>query len=145
MAVSDTIAPETKERASRIGEADLVIALPSCHSRELLDAAVAALRPVLQDLLPDRKAVILHPETAKPSTEESNEPAAPNALLPLVSLPAISRGAVSGTAGRSRTSLAVASGKCAGRARQRHDEFGSDFIDSGGLARIGGAGAESWF
>jgi hypothetical protein len=87
MAVPETIAPETKERASRIGEADLVIALPSCHSRELLDAAVAALRPVLQDLLPDRKAVILHPETAKPSTEESNEPAAPNALLHLFPYP----------------------------------------------------------
>jgi len=87
MAVSDTIAPETKERAARIGEADLVVALPSCHSRELLDEALAALRPVVQDLLPDRKAVILHPEAAKPSTEESNEPAAPNTLFHLFPYP----------------------------------------------------------
>jgi len=83
MAVSDTIAPETKERAARIGEADLVVALPSCHSRELLDAAVAALRPVVQDLLAERKVVILHPDAAKSSTEESNEPAAPDALFHL--------------------------------------------------------------
>ncbi len=64
MAVLDTIASEAKEHEDRNGEADLVVALPACQSREQLDAVVGGLSPVLPDLLPNGKTVFLCPETA---------------------------------------------------------------------------------
>ena len=64
MALLDTIAPEAKGHADRIGGADLVVALPSCQSWEQLEEAAAGLRSLLPDLLPGGKAVILHPDTA---------------------------------------------------------------------------------
>ena len=90
MAVLDTIAPEAKERADRVGEADLVVALPSCQSRELLDSVVSSLRPVLPDLLPNGKAVFLYPDTAVASTGGNGDlPAADESLqlFPYAMLP----------------------------------------------------------
>ena len=90
MAVSETITPEAKGSADRTGEADLVVALPSCQSREQLDEALAALRPVLPDLLPNGKTVILHPDTAvSPATENAGPSAADPSLqlLPITMSP----------------------------------------------------------
>lgn len=87
MAVLDTMAPEARELAGRIGEADLVVALPSCQSRELLDAAVAGLRPVLPALLPNGKTVILHPDTAIALMDGKTEQASDDASLHLFPYP----------------------------------------------------------
>ena len=77
MAVLDTIAPEAKEHADRIGEADLVVALPFCQTREQLDSAVESLRPVAPALLPNGKTVILHPDSAiAPAEANAEQPAA---------------------------------------------------------------------
>jgi hypothetical protein len=64
MAALETTSAEARERIERIGEADLVVALPSCHSAEMLEAAVAGLRSVLPGLLPDGKTVVLYPDSA---------------------------------------------------------------------------------
>ena len=74
MAALETTSAEARERIERIGEADLVVALPSCHSAEILEAAVAGLRPVLPALLPNGKIVVLHPDSAiavEPQDDES--------------------------------------------------------------------------
>ncbi|MGH9681283.1 MAG: hypothetical protein ACRD4Y_15155, partial [Candidatus Acidiferrales bacterium] len=68
------IAPEAKAHVDRIGKADLVVALPYCQSREQLDKAAASLRPVLSTMLPDGKAVVLHPNTATAAPESTDEP-----------------------------------------------------------------------
>ena len=85
MAVLETISAEARERVERIGEADLVVALPSCHSAELLDAAVAGLRPVLPGLLPNGRIVILHPDSATAVAPADAEPLIQ--LLPCVLSP----------------------------------------------------------
>ncbi|MEO8028426.1 MAG: hypothetical protein ABI823_18230, partial [Bryobacteraceae bacterium] len=85
MAALDTIAPETAESLDRIGKADLVVAAPSCLSPDLLAAAAAGLNPVLSALLPNSKAVLLHPVTA--ASEPSGEGAGENASLQLVPYP----------------------------------------------------------
>jgi hypothetical protein len=74
MAALDTIAPESKAHAERIGKTDLIVALPYCQSREQLDKAEGSLRPVLSALLPDGKAVVLHPNTATAAPEGTGEP-----------------------------------------------------------------------
>jgi len=87
VAVSDTMAPEAKEHADRIGEADLVVALPSCQSGESLDAAIGVLRPALPDFLPNQRIVILHPDTATNSIEVTAEQAGSDASFHLFPYP----------------------------------------------------------
>ncbi|HEY3739252.1 MAG TPA: hypothetical protein VGL53_05385 [Bryobacteraceae bacterium] len=64
MAVLENIVPEAREAVVRIGGADLIVAIPSCHTTEQLAAALPELCPVLEALLPDRPSVLLHPDTA---------------------------------------------------------------------------------
>ncbi|MBZ5642267.1 MAG: hypothetical protein LAO19_05875 [Acidobacteriia bacterium] len=86
MAVLDTITQETEGHADRTGEADLVVALPSCQSREQLDDAVAGLRTVLPELLPNGKTVILHPDTAVAAASEDAGPSAADTSLQLLAV-----------------------------------------------------------
>ncbi|MEO8050154.1 MAG: hypothetical protein ABI833_07030 [Acidobacteriota bacterium] len=86
MATLETTSAETKERVERIGEADLVVALPSCHNRELLEAAVSSLRAVVPELSSNGKVVILYPESANvdmPGDDESSLLLLPCALSPV--------------------------------------------------------------
>jgi hypothetical protein len=90
VAVMDTIAPEAKGHADRMGAADLVVALPSCQSRELLASAVDGLRAVLPELLPGGKTVLLCPEAAVLLAEGGAELPAADAsfqLLPMALSP----------------------------------------------------------
>jgi hypothetical protein len=75
MAAFETTSAEARERIERMGAIDLVLALPSCHSGELLETAVTGLRPVLSELLPAGKTVILHPDSANTNPPGSDETA----------------------------------------------------------------------
>jgi len=86
MAALDIIAPEARERVVGLGRADIVVALPSCQSMVLLDAALAVLRPALSAALPDRKIVILHPEKASPVTP-ADEPQSADSQCQLLPCP----------------------------------------------------------
>lgn len=72
MAGLDTISQEVRERAEKIGKVDLAVALPSCHSSDLLNSALAGLRPLLPGLLPNGKAAVLYPDTAIPAMPDGD-------------------------------------------------------------------------
>jgi len=74
MAALETISAEARERVEHIGEAGMVVALPSCHSSELLEAALAGLRPVLPALLANGRTVILYPDTAIAPAQSEDAP-----------------------------------------------------------------------
>ena len=64
MAVLDAITAESKDRLEKIGQAELVVALPSFRTGESLRAAAAGLESVLPTLPGGGKAVLLYPAMA---------------------------------------------------------------------------------
>jgi hypothetical protein len=65
MAVTDAITSEIKAGAERIGNASLVVALPSCTNQDSLYAAGIGLQQTLAYLSPGERAVILHSPAIK--------------------------------------------------------------------------------
>ncbi len=80
MAEADTLSPEIEQRVAALGEADVVVVMPTLATADALHEAAGMVGQALDGLAPERRVVVVHPDVAIPDGEA--DPGAGPALLP---------------------------------------------------------------
>src|ERR1044071_1001318 len=89
MAELEALSPPLKERLTRLGTAEDVVAVPGIATHQALEDTIARLRGVLNGADPAPRTVLIHPDGALPERAEANgQPALlPFPLTPVNRLP----------------------------------------------------------